>query len=193
MSSRSLSEIVGIKDKIIELLNEPSLNKVCDSVCTFLFIAMVINIFTERDWELVLNVIGIILIVGTFGYFYKKYNLRTQILEDARKKDNIEFDHQIQNPKLKETEIYLDRMDAVHDEIVHLRTHFQQLTGVLANKIVRVEDDGSVDSVKEVNDAVNGDATVEETEETVKESVEETTDESIEEPVEESSTSEEII
>lgn len=149
---RSLSDIVGIKNKLIEILNEPTLNKVCDSVCTLLFIAMIINIFTVQDWEFVLNVLAVTLAIGAFGWVYKKFNLPLQVQDDERKKNNIEFDHMIKNPKLEETEIRLDKLDELHNDMNHLRVHFEQLTNTLGDKIIHVE--------KNLNNLVNGESLV---------------------------------
>lgn len=151
----SISEIMGLRKKLVEILNEPTFDKVCKGAGTILIVAGIIKVFVgfaigvaETDYNFVIFVFVNGVILGIVGFIYKYFDMPVREQENELKKDKVTFDNLIQNPKLKATEMQLDRLDAVMEEMDHIRillaTVLEQKTDGKINEDTPLEDDDEI-------------------------------------------------
>ncbi len=138
----SISEIIGLRKKFVALLNEPTFDKFCKSAGSLLILAGIIKAFfgfmipvTTTDYNFIIFVFIDGVTLGIVGVIIKHATLGDVEREQERKKDGIKFDALIKNPKLKATEIQLDRMDNLLEEIDQIRVLLATVTKQQVNGI----------------------------------------------------------
>ena len=132
-----LLSMVTLKDRWKQLLMAPTIDKATSLFATMMLGFFVLCLFspvlTGRDiqYELMI-IIGIAFLVSTFiTWWFKKYDQPARDQESARLQAEIDHDYLLKNPKLKETEIKLDCLEQIMNEMSIMR---QLLAAALNNK-----------------------------------------------------------
>ena len=121
-----LLSMVSLRDRIKQILLEPTLDKALTTFATIMLVTFLLTLFAPAlvgkiQYELLI-VQGVSCILATImGLLFKHFDQAARDAASARLKAEINHDYLLKNPKLKETQITLDTLETLCNEMSILR------------------------------------------------------------------------
>lgn len=121
----SILSMISLKDRLKQLFLEPTLDKAFTTFSTIMLGTFVVTLFTPLfsstiQYELLL-IQGVSCILSAIaGLLFKHFDQTAREASSERLKKEIEFDYLIKNPKLKETEIFMNQLEVYNDRLTVL-------------------------------------------------------------------------
>lgn len=147
--SISISETINLKDKLKSLLAEPTLDRAYSTAASILLSAAIVKVFIillippefiDYVWITFMFLVSFLCMV--IAFFYRKFDQDTRDTEHFRKISLMKEKYLIEHKHLDKTEIRLDALEILAQEMEQLKELFEHITKGLVNHI-RKEDEAT--------------------------------------------------
>ena len=150
-----------LRDRVKQILMEPTLDKGFTAFASVMLVAFTVTLLSPlvtgviQQELLILEALSCIS-ATIIGAAYKRFDQEARNANSIRMKKDIDHEYLIKNPKLKETEITLDYIETLQNEMSIMR----QLLASIADKLINGDIDKKYYDPNLVNtDAINTDTT----------------------------------
>ena len=131
-----------LRDRVKQILMEPTLDKGFTAFASVMLVAFTVTLLSPLvtgniQYELLILEALSCISATIIGAAYKRFDQEARNANSIRMKNDIDHDYLIQNPKLKETQITLDKLETLCNEMSILR---QLVAAALNNKDGKVDD-----------------------------------------------------
>jgi len=132
-----------LRDRVKQILMEPTLDKGFTAFASVMLVAFTVTLLSPLvtgtiQYELLILEAVSCVSATVIGGAYKRFDQPARNATSIRLKKDIDHDYLLKNPKLKETEITLDCLETLNNEMSIMR----QLLASIANKLIN----GDIDS-----------------------------------------------
>ena len=114
--------MVALRDRIKQILMEPTLDKAFNGFASIMLVTFLVTIVSpliggQIQYELLI-VQGVACILSAIaGLLFKKFDQDARDKASDRLKAEINHQYLLENPKLKDTEIFLDQLEVYNDQL----------------------------------------------------------------------------
>lgn len=115
-----------LRDRVKQILMEPTLDKGFTAFASVMLVAFTVTLLSPLVTGIIQHELLILealscISATIIGAAYKRFDQESRNATSMRLKKDIDHDYLIRNPKLKETEIKLDCLEMIKDELSILR------------------------------------------------------------------------
>lgn len=146
-----VGEIINLKDKLKQLLAEPTLDKSWALASSILVSAAIIKVFvvmltptTMIDYIWVSFMFAVAGFCSVVAFLYRNFDQTSRDADLKRKTDWANTRYLLEHRHLNATDILLDDVPSIQESIEHVKDLFENITLMLAEAIkVRAETNGT--------------------------------------------------